>query len=408
MNIASIAIGGNWGDEGKGHEVDILCANKPSTLNVRFNGGSQASHTVVTPDGKRHAFRHFGAGTFAGAITYLSEDFIVNVMEFDQERRQLAKSFDVQPLEYVNPNCIVTTPWDIYINQGIEALRGNKRHGSCGLGINETVIRSMYDQYKITVLDFFSLSKLKAKLEKIQDEYVALRLKTEYNISISDIPEKYRLLLTRSENIDIFMFYVNEFISNVQVMDDSVILRWDNVVFEGAQGLLLDQNNRQFAPYLTTSNTGIKNVMKILKNVGYTGKTDIYYLSRCYMTRHGAGPFPTEVVTKPYSKIEDLTNIPNEFQGTLRFGILDIDLLSKSINKDLEGLVVPASVYVTLTCFDQLGDIAKYKLDGQVGQLEKELFLNSMSKILMSKIGNLNGLYATSGLTRQDLISVLP
>jgi len=68
MKKCSIVIGSLWGDEGKGHMTDILCSEM-STLNVRFNGGAQASHTVVTPDGKRHAFRHYGSGTFAGATT---------------------------------------------------------------------------------------------------------------------------------------------------------------------------------------------------------------------------------------------------------------------------------------------------------------------------------------------------
>ena len=78
MQHCSIVIGSLWGDEGKGHMTDILCSQNKNTLTVRFTGGAQASHTVVTPDGKRHAFRHFGAGTFADAKTYLAEEFIVN------------------------------------------------------------------------------------------------------------------------------------------------------------------------------------------------------------------------------------------------------------------------------------------------------------------------------------------
>ena len=117
MKRYSIVIGSLWGDEGKGHMTDILC-NFPNTLNVRFNGGSQASHTVVTPDKKRHAFRHFGAGTFSGAKTYLSEKFIVNTVAFSIERNELINKFNIIPTIFVNPNCIVTTPWDVYINQG--------------------------------------------------------------------------------------------------------------------------------------------------------------------------------------------------------------------------------------------------------------------------------------------------
>ena len=101
MKRCSIVIGRLWGDEGKGHMTDILC-NSPKSLNVRFNGGAQASHTVVTPDNKRHAFRHFGAGTFAGAKTYLSEYFIVNTGAFSKELRELKESFNIIPCEFVN------------------------------------------------------------------------------------------------------------------------------------------------------------------------------------------------------------------------------------------------------------------------------------------------------------------
>jgi len=404
MKNVSVVIGSLFGDEGKGHMVDI-CANKPSTVNIRFNGGAQAGHTVVTPDGKQHVFRHFGSGTFLGAITYLSEEFIVNTFAFEQERLELEEKFNITPIVHANPNCIVTTLWDIYINQIVETLRGDNRHGSCGMGIDETVRRSDNIEYKITVMDLLSPSKLITKLEKIQNEYIPIRLKNRHHISIDDIPPKFVAKLLDKENIDMFMFYAKEFISNVQIMDTSVIQRWDNVVFEGAQGLLLDQNCDEFRPHLTTSNTGIKNVMKILSEIGYTEKPDLYYMTRCYMTRHGAGPFP-ELGKKPYLKIEDPTNLPNEFQGTLRFGILDVDWLTRAINKDLTNLTLPANIYVTFTCVDQLDDIAKYHINNTLEALEKTQFINVMSKILNTRINGLNGIYATAGLTRNDFISV--
>ena len=338
MKQCSVVIGSMWGDEGKGHMTDILC-NFPSTLNIRFNGGAQASHTVVTPDGKRHAFRHFGAGTFAGAKTYLSEHFIVNTVAFVFEKNELRDSFGLNPCVYVNPNAIVTTLWDMYINQAVESLRGKNRHGSCGFGINETIERSKIERYKITVIDLLSRERLIEKLFLIQNEYVPMRLKSEYGLEVKDLPCKYQELLTDSENINMFLFYAQKFLANVQITGDSILTKFDNVVFEGAQGLLLDQNNSAYFPHVTTSNTGIKNVMAILNALNYKGKIDIYYMSRCYQTRHGAGPFKNELSKKPYEEIEDLTNVHNEFQGSLRFGYLDLDLLSVEINKDLKNLI---------------------------------------------------------------------
>lgn len=403
MKYCSAVIGSSFGDECKGNITHILASKSPSSITVRFNGGAQASHTVVS-DGRRHSFRHFGSGTFAGAVTYLSEDFIVNPIAFSLERQKIVDTFNITPTEYVHPNCIVTTLWDIYINQVVETMRGEHRHGSVGMGINETVKRSQLARYKITVMDLLNPSILKAKLEDIKDHYVPERLKIEYNLSIDEMPEKYQQLFADREIIDMFMFFSKEFVDNVKVLESSVIERFDNVVFEGAQGLLLDQDNVAFWPYVTSSSTGIKNVMKVLNDIGYKDAINIHYLNRCYMTRHGQGYFPTEVFGKPYSKIEDLTNVTNEFQGALRFGILDMDLLTKAIQTDLKNLTVPANIFPTFTCVDQADDFVKYTLNGQLLEAQKELFIPTMSTIFEQRIDNVAGVYATTGLRKEDLI----
>lgn len=400
MKRCSIVIGSLWGDEGKGHMTDILC-NSQNTLNVRFNGGAQASHTVVTPDGKRHAFRHFGSGTFAGATTYLSDKFIVNLPAFIKERNELCDKFAMSPIVFVNPECLVTTPWDVYINQGIETLRDNNRHGSCGFGINETVERSKDERYKITVCDLFFKDKLISKLKAIKKEYIKERLKNEYGMDIHAFPDKYRSLLNDKENIDIFLFYAEEFLRSVRVLGDCVLKRFDNVVFEGAQGLLLDQSNEEYFPHVSSSNTGIKNVMDILYKNKFEGTVDIYYMSRCYITRHGAGPMPYELKDKPYDEVIDITNIPNEFQGALRYSYMDFSLLSSQINKDLKNLTVPANVSVVFTCFDQINDEFCYIENGKVKSMTKE----NMTKTAWSNlhVDSLNAIYTTFGLTRKDI-----
>lgn len=407
MKNAYITVGSLLGDEGKGKITDILCAKNPSTINVRFNGGAQASHTVVTPDGKRHAFRHFGAGTFAKAPTYLSEDFIVNVYAFSEERRELIRKFGITPIAYVNPNSKLTTLWDMYINQAIETLRGEERHGSCGMGINETVHRSKYEEYRITIMDLLSLEKLQRKLEKIQNEYVPMRLKNKYQITMDELPEQYKNLLKNEENINMTIFYVQEFLENVQIMGDFILKKFDNVVFEGAQGLLLDQGCERFWPNVTTSNTGIKNVMKILNSLKFKGNLEIYYISRCYATRHGRGLFPTEVEGKPYKNIVDLTNVPNEFQEGLRFGNLDLDLLTYGINKDLQNLRFPAEINMIFTCFDQLDDTnVKYVFKNKEKSVSKKQFLPQVSNILKGNIDSLRNMYVSEGEKRGKLVKL--
>ena len=111
MKDIKIVIGANWGDEGKGLMTDYF-SQKPNTIVVCSNGGAQRGHTVVTLDSIRHVFRHFGSGTFNGASTYLSEDFICNPIIFRQEYEEL-KNLGYAPKTYINNKCMLTTPFDM-------------------------------------------------------------------------------------------------------------------------------------------------------------------------------------------------------------------------------------------------------------------------------------------------------
>ena len=98
--VIKVVVGANFGDEGKGLMTDCFCHQSSvkgeKCLVVLHNGGAQRGHTVVTPEGGRHVFHHFGSGTFVGADTYLSEDFILNPMVFRQEWEEL-KTLGVSP-----------------------------------------------------------------------------------------------------------------------------------------------------------------------------------------------------------------------------------------------------------------------------------------------------------------------
>lgn len=146
MKDIKIVIGANFGDCGKGLMTDYF-SQKPNSIVVCSNGGAQRGHTVTTPDGIRHVFHHFGSGTFNHASTYLSENFIVNPIIFKQEYDELM-NLGYIPNVYINQNCMLTTPFDMMANQIIEENRGKNKHGSCGLGIFETIKR-----YKAGVTD---------------------------------------------------------------------------------------------------------------------------------------------------------------------------------------------------------------------------------------------------------------
>lgn len=309
MKDIKIVIGANWGDEGKGLMTDYF-SQKPNSIVVCSNGGAQRGHTVVTSDEIRHVFHHFGSGTFNQASTYLSEDFICNPIIFRQEYNEL-KHLGYYPNIYINQNCMVTTPYDMMANQIIEENRGKNKHGSCGLGIYETIKR-----YKAGVTTLYVSDYIRDYYLKIFDrEGIVLTKKWEDLFNDSGIYDHYL------EDCD----FMNEVATTIS--DEYFLNEYENIVFEAAQGLLLDQNNLKYYPHLTPSNTGIKNPKKIIENVKWDDDINIEtcYVSRTYLTRHGAGQFPSECRKNRINKsMYDKTNVPNPFQDTLRYGTLDL------------------------------------------------------------------------------------
>jgi adenylosuccinate synthase len=352
MKEITVVIGANYGDEGKGLMTDYFAVKKSNTLVVRFNGGAQAAHTVVTPEGISHAFGHFGSGTFTGAPTYLSNFFVVNPMLFKKEYLELQR-LGVTPKVFIDGDCLVTTPYDVIINQIAETVLGDTRHGSCGVGFNETLQRK---SPTFNVKMAADLEFVESILNRIQSFYVSKRL-GELGIKDAQVPGRFIELLSSGDIISSYLEDVQFMLNNAVVVSNVILNVFDNVIFEGAQGLLLDQSH-PFFPHVTHSNTGVKNVVSILRNIDhFTTRVDVTYVTRAYMTRHGAGPFPTELPGKPSSKIEDPTNIPNEYQGSMRFGLLNLDSLQASIWRDLCYLeMFKHSTDIALTCLDQFAN----------------------------------------------------
>lgn len=301
---ARVVIGASFGDEGKGLVTDYLCSQGAGMV-VRFNGGAQAGHTVVDPDGRRHVFHHFGSGSFHGVPTFLSQFFVCNPILFFEELKSL-EALGLRPTVYAHPDCLITTFMDMLINQSIENKRAGKRHGSCGVGFHETINRSTVPELRITLSDLWNGgSRLEGQLAEICGKYAKFRCGETFNE-----PRATEAFLKCCQ---VFAQFVNPL----------GIGQCPDPVFEGAQGLLLDQNNKEFFPHVTHSNTGMKNVEVLCKQAGIDDK-EIYYVSRTYLTRHGAGTLPGEDSALSYS---DETNRPNPFQGTMRFASLDSDKL---------------------------------------------------------------------------------
>lgn len=333
--VIKVVIGANFGDEGKGLMTDYFCHQSTlrgeKSLVVLHNGGAQRGHTVVTPDGNRHVFHHFGSGTLVGADTYLSEEFVLNPMIFRQEWEEL-ESMKAIPKVYVNHTCRVTTPFDMILNQIIEESRDNARHGSCGMGIHETMIRDVCN-YPIEMW-FDSSDEAKRYYLKEIRNYLSERL---LDFGINKIPDNWKEIVNSDLLIENFISELNFMGRNISIRFDRFIEYYDCVAFENGQGLLLDQNNTAYYPHLTPSNTGIKNSLEIIAEMSCKPDIEVCYVTRTYLTRHGAGRLDGECDKQEINPdMQDLTNVPNPHQGTLRYAKLIEKSLEERILKDFE------------------------------------------------------------------------
>lgn len=326
-----IVIGANFGDEGKGLVTDYLSSKLNDNIVIRFNGGGQAAHTVEHSD-LRHVFHHIGSGSLRGAHTFLSEHFIMNPKVFNGEYIALpAENVRV----YAHRNAMLTTPYDWLLNQRVESKRGEKQHGTTGMGINETVTRMAggYDDktpgdkvrgtgMQTRLGDIFDLKTLKHKLNLIRDFWVPKRAK-QLGIDPKYIQEYS--MDDYLEDCDLMSRII------LPVSTYNVLKYYKNRVFEGAQGLLLDEYH-YFFPHVTRSRTGISNAVDILNAIGEK-RAEAHYVTRSYLTRHGNGPLPLE---GQIEEKEDVTNRPNKHQHQLRFAPLDLGLLQESIYNDVK------------------------------------------------------------------------
>lgn len=384
-----VVIGAGYGDEGKGLATDYFCdwfrGQENRVLNIKFNGGAQGGHTVERIVNNRYlhwVFAQYGAGTFAGADTYLGPKFQVDVELLLNEKEHLENMMYNIGKVYIDKRCPVSIPVDKIFNQVIEEARGELRHGSCGLGIFETFVRTnrvegtalrigeLFEEYK---KDRFSLIVI---VNKITDMYFEIRksqlcdqlfresqqvngdndAKCDVRYFDSILKEEMKYIEERNKNFVKYLIEVFETFKLVESVAD-IENEYDSFVFEGEQGLELSTHTKENGNHTTPSDTGVGNVMEIISESTKLLKCknkEFVFITRSYKTKHGAGEFReySHNIDKCH-KIVDFTNTWNDFQGNIRFGVANIvrtkELIQREINK-LHGngfLDIKTSVMIT-------------------------------------------------------------
>lgn len=329
MKRGIITVGLGFGDEGKGAWVDFLCREYKADLVVRYSGGSQCGHNVQLPDGTRHSFSQYGAGTFAGANTYLGPNVIINPYALQKEKEALQKFVpDVGRRLLIHPKCLVSTIFHQWMNRLRELSRSPdpndpRRHGSCGHGIGET--RGYWLRYGEDAVFAEDLGKprvLMAKLELLKQRLLAEAAEFAHKIEPDPVEQhNIKMLNPVHETLVLDGLAKTCMTLSLHVQD------FETVVFEGAQGVLLDEYYG-FHPYTTWSTVTPQHALEMAYDM--VDECCLLGLTRTYMTRHGAGPLPT--YNKDLTaKMTDPGNPFNPWQGDMRYGYLDIPLLRYAV-----------------------------------------------------------------------------
>lgn len=345
----SIVVDLGYGDGGKGIVTDYLALSRPSKegLVIRYNGGHQAGHTVYQDDGKKHVFSNYGSGTFRRYATYWSKYCTVNPVTLFNESMLLTQ---YNPKLYIDGLCPVTTPYDVIYNQALENSR-NARHGSVGVGFGATVDRHENSPCKLFAQDLQNEFVLEQKLKGIYNYY---KEKVKFDISIID--KSINLDKRLKEFKSVCKFVVAHLTTEHKIMNQ---YRYGEMIFEGAQGVLLDMDHG-FFPHVTRSHTTSRNALEIIKRnkLEESQRFDdlkIYYVTRAYQTRHGHGPMTNELFGDDRNVINNAgeTNKTDPYQGEFRKGYMDLEMLKYAISCD-DNYSSGIKKNLVITCLDHL------------------------------------------------------
>lgn len=357
MTKAILVAGLAYGDEGKGACVDFLCRRLPVDLVVRYNGGSQCAHNVVTPEGGHHTFSQFGSGMIANdhvVRTHLSRFMLVDPLSMmnEAEALQTKTGGGVYPWNRttVDPRCIVITPFHKRLNRLREQALGAARHGSCGMGVGAA--RELQLQYgdevltagDLTETDAFTFHMLLNTAGYMRKELEELTGKT---IDWSDLRNECKALVRQYQYWPVTLS---------KTLPESQLM-----VFEGAQGVLLDEKHGQ-EPHRTWTDCTFSNAYTLLAEAGI-GSEAAYRIGcvRSYLTRHGVGTLMNELPKLPTPEPHNATN---EWQGSFRAARFDFELIKKSL-EHLNGVDS-----IALSHLDVLGG---YYQQSFVGDVAREL-----------------------------------
>ena len=348
-----VVIGSQWGDEGKGKIVDLL--TERATAVVRFQGGHNAGHTVVI-DGEKTILHLVPSGILQDGVQCLiGNGVVLSPSALLEEISMLeSKGIPVRERLGISEACTLILPYHISLDQVREKARGKAAIGTTGRGIGPAY-EDKVARRALKVSDLLHRERFAAKLGEVLD-YHNFVLQHYHK----DVPLDFQKILdetmTMAETITPMVLDVSECLHEIQKQGG-------NIMFEGAQGTLLDIDHGTY-PYVTSSNT-TSGGAATGTGVGPLNFGYILGITKAYTTRVGSGPFPTELFD---AWGEVLAKRGDEFGATTgrarRCGWFDAVSLNRSIQiNSLSGLCI--TKLDVLDEFEYVQICTGYKINGE-------------------------------------------
>ena len=345
---ATVIVGAQWGDEGKGKIVDLLA--RDSDLVCRYNGGPNAGHTLVV-DGDTYKLKHIPSGILQGKECVIGAGCVINPQVLIEELDDLGSRGVATDLVRLSGNAHLIMPWHLAIDQASERRLGKLAIGTTKRGIGPCYADKAM-RLGIRVQDILDAKILRQKIE------VAL---AEKNLWLTRVYETDPFdLETVAAQYEGYAQRLRPYVADTSLYVDTALREGKHVLFEGAQATLLDLDHGTY-PFVTSSNpiasgapTGI--------GIGPTRIDRVLGVSKAYVTRVGEGPFPSEIEGPQQGQLRELGG---EF-GTVtgrerRCGWLDLVALRYAVR--VNGITSLALTKLdVLSAFADLPVCVRYRL----------------------------------------------
>ena len=353
MSTNLVVIGAQWGDEGKGKIVDLLTEKAGAV--VRYQGGHNAGHTLVI-DGKKTVLHLIPAGILhAGVKSYIGNGVVLCLRALFTEIAALeAAGVPVMERLHISPACALILPSHSALDQAREAARGANKIGTTGRGIGPAY-EDKIARRGLRLADLMHPETFRERLRELMD-FHNFQLEHYYHaapISYDDVAAEWLAYAAR----------IRPLITDVTLAAYRHREAGDHIIFEGAQGAMLDIDHGTY-PFVTSSSTAAGGAATG-SGVGPRHLDYILGIAKAYSTRVGGGPFPTELLD---ATGKHLAEVGHEYGATTgrarRCGWIDLPALRRAIyNSSISGLCL--TKLDVLDALPQIQVCTHYDMDGE-------------------------------------------